>query len=136
MKYSKQRVQILNALLEEPVHPTAEELYKKLKPKMPNLSLGTVYRNLGQMEQHGIIRRIPLDGAKDRFDGNTTEHYHLHCKRCGRVVDITCKRGALKKVLEDDGGCQVEGLEILFYVFAPSVKRSQKTNRQTRSALA
>ena len=77
MKYSKQRELIYNELLKNPVHPTAEILYQSLKPANPSLSLGTVYRNLGQLAENGIIVKISMPDAGDRYDGNTKAHHHL-----------------------------------------------------------
>jgi Fur family peroxide stress response transcriptional regulator len=84
---SKQRERILQALQATDSHPTAEWIYQKLKPEIPNLSLGTVYRNLAILQEQGFVQKMPL-GTTDRFEGNITPHYHLVCERCGRVADI------------------------------------------------
>ena len=86
-KHSRQRDAILNELRSRFDHPTAEELYFSLKKELPNLSLGTVYRNLSTMAEDGIIMKIEGDGA-DRFDGNSANHYHFRCEKCGKVTDI------------------------------------------------
>lgn len=86
-KHSRQRDAILDELRSRYDHPTAEELYLSLKQKMPNLSLGTVYRNLNMLAGDGVILRISFEGA-DRFDGNKELHYHFQCVNCGRVTDI------------------------------------------------
>lgn len=84
---SKQREKILLLIQETKVHPTADWVYRKLKPKIPGLSLGTVYRNLSVLEEQGLIRTMALGGT-DRFEGNITPHYHLVCDNCGIVADI------------------------------------------------
>lgn len=69
-------------------HPTADMIYEQVRITYPNISLGTVYRNLSQLAARGEISRIPvLDGA-DRFDAITEPHYHVICQRCGRVEDL------------------------------------------------
>ena len=88
MIYSKQRELILTAVRERADHPTAEEVYALLKPENPNLSLGTVYRNLNQLSGAGLLKKVTLSESADRFDGNVQEHYHMVCKRCGHVADI------------------------------------------------
>ena len=68
-------------------HPTADDLYVSLREKMPNISLATVYRNLGLLEQHGMVRRILASGP-DHFDADVSLHHHLLCKGCGAVIDV------------------------------------------------
>jgi Fur family peroxide stress response transcriptional regulator len=86
-RQSKQREKILQLIQETDVHPTADWVYRKLKPRIPGLSLGTVYRNLSVLEEQGLIRKMALGGT-DRFEGNIIPHYHLVCDRCGVVTDI------------------------------------------------
>ncbi|HOG01678.1 MAG: Peroxide-responsive repressor PerR [Firmicutes bacterium ADurb.Bin248] len=88
MIYSRQREVILGALRSTRSHPTAEELYSMIKPENPGISLATVYRDLNQLAAHGMILRIHAKSGPDRFDGNTSEHYHAVCSECGRTVDI------------------------------------------------
>ncbi len=85
-RYSKQRELICQAVMETTEHPTAEMVYKSLKPTNPSLSLGTVYRNLNQLVKAGALLRLPF--TVERFDGNTTPHAHLLCSSCGRVYDL------------------------------------------------
>lgn len=87
VKHSRQRDAILTELKLRKDHPTAEEIYLSLKAEMPNLSLGTVYRNLNMLADDGVILKICSEGA-DRFDGNRELHYHFRCLKCGRVSDV------------------------------------------------
>ncbi len=87
MKYSRQRETILNNLCSRKDHPTADELYLDLKEEMPNLSLGTLYRNLALLTENGTILKFHC-GSSDRFDGNNSLHYHLICECCNRLYDI------------------------------------------------
>lgn len=89
MRYrkSKQRENILRLIQETKVHPTADWVYRKLKPKIPGLSLGTVYRNLSVLQEQGLVRKMPL-GSTDRYEGRTAPHYHLVCDCCKSVTDI------------------------------------------------
>ena len=88
IKKSKQRDALLNELNCRYDHPTAEDLYVSIKKDIPNLSLGTVYRNLNLLQSEGEIIKISSDGA-DRFDGNTMPHCHFVCRKCGRMKDIS-----------------------------------------------
>ena len=87
MKYSKQREVIFQTVCKNPIHPTADQVYGMLKTEHPNLSLGTVYRNLNLLAEHGLLRRIPVAGGGDRFDGRLDDHHHMLCLECGQVVD-------------------------------------------------
>ena len=85
--YSKQREVILETLRENPVHPTAEELYAMVREKLPNISLATVYRNLKDLSNGGATISIP-GGVKEHFDGTTQKHAHFLCEKCGKVSDV------------------------------------------------
>lgn len=84
---SKQRDAIIDELCSRYDHPTAMELYMSVRESIPNLSLGTLYRNLTKLEEHGQLVRIH-DGATDRFDGNINPHAHFKCSSCGKVYDL------------------------------------------------
>ena len=88
MNFSRQREIIYEQVKKFPVHPTAEEVYRALKNDNPNLSLGTVYRNLNQLSEAGMLLKIPIADGSDRFDGRTDCHYHMICEKCGRVFDV------------------------------------------------
>ena len=84
---SKQRDAIINELCSRYDHPTAMDLYLSVRETIPNISLGTLYRNLTQLEENGMVLRIP-DGSTDRFDGNVNPHAHFKCTTCGNVYDL------------------------------------------------
>lgn len=88
MKYSKQREMILNEVLNSNEHPTADNIYDNLKKDNPSLSLGTVYRNLTQLENHGMIKKLAIPGDPIRYDCNLSEHDHFICDECGTIIDI------------------------------------------------
>lgn len=88
MNFSRQREIIYEQVMKYPTHPTAEEVYRSLKSDNPNLSLGTVYRNLNQLSEAGMLLKIPIADGSDRFDGRTDCHYHMICEKCRRVFDV------------------------------------------------
>ena len=90
MNYSRQRDIILQTLKANVVHPTAEYLYAVLKEKEPNISLATLYRNLNQLSDNGIIKKIDGLEVPSHYDHNTHEHYHFMCDECKRVFDVSC----------------------------------------------
>ncbi|HIS46535.1 MAG TPA: transcriptional repressor [Candidatus Scybalocola faecigallinarum] len=89
VKYSRQREAIKKYLMSSTEHPTAEMVYEAIREVCPNISLGTVYRNLTFLVEHGEIIRLSCGEGSDRFDGNTSRHYHFICKKCGCVKDLT-----------------------------------------------
>lgn len=91
MNYSKQRELVLQTVLEHPVHPTANTVYRLVRRKNPKISLGTVYRNLNILSEIGLLRKISMPVGSDRFDGRLDEHYHMACTRCGQVLDVECE---------------------------------------------
>lgn len=86
-KYSKQRETILDVLRSTNTHPTAGWIYNKVREKLPNISLGTVYRNLSALTENGDILLINIGDGFDHFDGTTKPHLHLHCKECNSITD-------------------------------------------------
>lgn len=69
-------------------HPDASWIYEEVRKEIPNISLGTVYRNLRVMSENGEILQMDLAGDLSRFDGNVHNHYHFRCNACGRLFDV------------------------------------------------
>ena len=87
MRFSQQRETVKNIVRGTNSHPTAEWVYTQTKKIIPNISLGTVYRNLKTLQQTGQINIIH-DGPVARYDWNLETHHHLKCIECGEIVDI------------------------------------------------
>lgn len=114
MKYSRQRELIRDFVSRELVHPTADYVYSQVKLEQPNISLGTVYRNLNLLAEMGEIRKISLPNQSDRFDGRLDDHQHLLCQRCGEVYDLELPhlRGLAGYIL-DTSGFAVEHYDLI-----------------------
>ncbi|MBT3180635.1 MAG: transcriptional repressor [Candidatus Marinimicrobia bacterium] len=87
MRFSKQKETVYQVLIDTHSHPTANWVFEKAKSILPNISLGTVYRNLGQLESDGNIRSFALKGIV-RYDGNLDQHSHFLCENCDLMIDI------------------------------------------------
>ncbi|MHB1013625.1 MAG: Fur family transcriptional regulator, partial [Desulfobacteria bacterium] len=86
---TRQRGVILDILKVSNSHPTAETIYREARRVLPNISLGTVYRNLNFLRDQGTVREIrPCEGGSSRFDGVGTPHAHFHCVHCSALLDI------------------------------------------------
>lgn len=88
IKYSRQREAILNNLQSRRDHPTADMIYESVRIHQPNISLGTVYRNLAFLVENGQVLKISTGIGPDHFDGFTSSHSHFVCKECGNVMDL------------------------------------------------
>ena len=88
LKHSRQRDMILEFLMTRKDHPTADVVYMNVRQQYPNISLGTVYRNLTLLADIGEIQRLRLGDGVDHFDADTSEHYHFICNDCGSVIDL------------------------------------------------
>lgn len=86
--YSRKRAAILDCLQSTTVHPTAEWVYDQLKPEYPDLSLGTVYRNIKKFCLENKVRSVGVIQGQEHFDANMSEHSHLVCEECGKIIDI------------------------------------------------
>jgi Fur family peroxide stress response transcriptional regulator len=85
---SRQRERILELLRSTDAHPTANWIYSKLRKDFPDLSMGTVYRNIGILIQQGLINKIDFGSTFDRFDANIAPHYHFICEQCNAIIDL------------------------------------------------
>ena len=88
MRKTKQKEAILGVLRGTDSHPTADWVYNEVRKQIPNISLGTVYRNLRLLCQSGEVSELDLCGSLSRFDARQDAHYHFRCEECGRVFDI------------------------------------------------
>ena len=127
MNYSRQRKMIYDALCCTNEHPTADVIYRELREECPRLSLATVYRNLTQLCDAGMARRLRVNGSPDRFDANTCPHYHFCCEKCGEVSDVALPKNVLETLMALDNGCEVYDCDVIFYgVCAECVTENEK----------
>ncbi|WCK55359.1 Fur family transcriptional regulator [Aneurinibacillus sp. Ricciae_BoGa-3] len=88
VRITPQRQAILSFLIETMTHPTADEIYKMLETKFPNMSVATIYNNLKVFKDLGLIKELTYGDASSRFDANLQTHYHAICDRCGKIEDF------------------------------------------------
>lgn len=90
MRSTRQRSYIIEVLRATVSHPTAAWIFERVKEKCPNISLGTVYRNLNILKETGVIREIKFGKNTARYDGNVELHHHIVCLECGKLEDVVC----------------------------------------------
>ncbi|SHI20574.1 Fur family transcriptional regulator, peroxide stress response regulator [Sporobacter termitidis DSM 10068] len=87
-KHSRKREAILEKICSTTTHPSAVWVYEELRKEIPDLSLGTVYRNISVFKDEGLIISVGVVNGQERFDGNVEEHTHFICLDCGDVLDV------------------------------------------------
>jgi len=116
----------LEFLLGTDTHPTADEIYHHVKAKFPGVSLGTIYNTLNMLKEHGHILELSYGDMSSRFDGNPSNHYHVACTECGRVVDFHRPLINIEKEVEESTGFQVQGHRMEFYGVCPECAKNLK----------
>ena len=91
LKLTHQRLEIYRELLTSRDHPSVESLFQRVRKRIPTISLDTVYRTLGMLEESGMINRIQTSGGLARFEPDEGVHHHLLCKQCQKIEDFTWK---------------------------------------------
>lgn len=111
LKYSRQRESIKKYLANTTDHPTADMIYSSIRTEYPNISLGTIYRNLNLLVEQGEVIKFATGDGKDRFDANTSSHYHFVCTECSNVSDVFMSPEFISMV-NDSARAEIDG-EIL-----------------------
>ena len=125
--YSKQREAMLTELRSRHDHPTAAQVYDSVRRVLPNISLGTVYRNLAKLAQNGDILKLDIISDKERFDGFTARHAHFVCNECKAVLDADIPETYnIREETEQSLGCSIESLSLTFYGVCDECKKSEK----------
>jgi Fur family peroxide stress response transcriptional regulator len=119
-KHSVKRDAILKVLKKTSAHPGAQWVHEQLKPSMPDLSLGTVYRNLRFFRKEGTALSLGVINGEERFDGITEPHPHLVCSHCGAVLDLSPSqaelfRGNLERLHSEEEGFSIDFRRTIFY---------------------
>src|SRR6266576_26460 len=94
-RFTPQRQQVYDVLLEQRDHPTAEEVFIRAKHKMPQISMATVYNCLTALVKCGVARQVALERGAARFCPNMREHCHFYCDSCDTVFDIDLESEAV-----------------------------------------
>jgi len=123
MRQTAQRQAIYEALHDDTSHPTADTVYQRVRQKIKNISLGTVYRNLNRLVSEGAIQEIPVADGPSRYDYRTDKHYHFICDGCGSVCDVNLPFQAnLNKQLEASSKLSIRTHQIVFYGLCSACK--------------
>lgn len=124
-----QKQTILQAVKELANHPTAEQVYEKVSIKLPNISRATVYRNLSNMADKGMLQRIGVPGGADHYDHTLETHYHVLCTECGALEDIWLQQPAenLMEMVSQHSTFSVQNYQLVFNGLCPCCQAKRKT---------
>ncbi len=124
MRYSHQRELIENILANRCDHPTAEEIYIGAREIEPNISLGTVYRNLKVLADRQKVLTLETVDKKIHYDGDTRPHSHFLCNECGRIYDLMVRESVPLELTEN--GFTVTEVKSVYYGKCPECKNKIK----------
>jgi len=118
LRLTPQRLALLEAFAGDKTHPTAQDLFERLKPKFPSMSFATVYKTLDALAQAGLTRTVRI-GQAARFDPNTAPHHHLVCDACGEVFDVPVRslnagRAATRRIARVAPGFSIRAVERIY----------------------
>ena len=105
LRVTPQRLAIIEVLYADRSHPSADQIFQRVRASFPTVSLATVYNTLNTLKTSGFLSEVALENAGSRFDTNTTPHPHLICVRCGTIIDPEESEltGALERVAKQYG---------------------------------
>lgn len=123
-KVTPQRLAVYDMLANTKEHPTAEEIYRKIKPVYPTMSFATVYKTVEVLSRLNIIQVLNTGEDSFRYDAQMKEHSHIQCTVCGRVDDVKPLQTAqLQKEVEMDTHYAVSGQQLYFYGICPNCQK-------------
>jgi Fur family ferric uptake transcriptional regulator len=123
---TRQRQVILEEFRNANSHLTADDVYNRVRQRLPKISLGTVYRNLEILSEAGVIGKLEMGGAQKIFDGRPNEHYHIRCIKCGRVDDVPGRPAhAIEDIFGDTLNYQIVGHHLVLFGVCPDCGKSE-----------
>ncbi len=129
VRITPQRHAILEYLVISDTHPTADEIYKALEHKFPNMSVATVYNNLRVFKKTGLVKELTFGDASSRFDFSTHRHYHVICSECGKIVDFFYPAlDEVESLAAQVTGFKVDHHRLEIYGVCPECQAKQKAS--------
>jgi Fe2+ or Zn2+ uptake regulation protein len=127
LRITPQRRVILDLLVNDASHPTAEEVYQRVLAVMPTISRTTVYNTVGELIDLGVLTPVHnLNAEGQRYDTNTDMHHHLYCVACHKLIDLACDFEGLRLSDEQTSGYQILNRQVTFYALCPDCQAADK----------
>lgn len=127
IKITPQRRFIIESILNDKTHPSAEAVYIKVKKMLPELSLATVYQTLELLEREGMLLKLPLPDGKTHYDPSIHPHLHFYCEKCEKIEDIeTGDERVIKEFLNTKSkDFEIKNFTILIYGICKTCKQKE-----------
>lgn len=126
VKPSVQRMAVMDYLLNHRTHPTADNVYRALHPKLPTLSKTTVYNTLKLLAEQNAVLQLTIDEKKVCYDANTEPHAHFLCRECNKVYDIPMEQQTLASLSLVPRDFKLESSQLYFHGCCPACIRQRK----------
>jgi Fe2+ or Zn2+ uptake regulation protein len=124
-RFTQQRRQVYDVLIQKQDHPTAEEVFIRAKKAMPDISMATVYNCLDALVQAGVARQVKIERGAARFCPNMHEHWHFHCNECGGVFDVDLPANA-RDAFPLPKGFKIDQFEVAAHGVCPACGTRRK----------
>jgi Fur family ferric uptake transcriptional regulator len=126
IRFTSQRRVILDEMSKIDFHPTADDVYDRVKQRLPRISLGTVYRNLDSLADQGVIQKLETCGRQRRYDCNPEDHSHILCTHCGALENVMIDSlETFVNSFEEPQGYEIRGVRVEFLGLCPHCKEKQ-----------
>ena len=130
VRITPQRHAILEYMVQSMVHPTADEIYKALEERFPNMSVATVYNNLRAFIDVGLVRELKFGDSSSRFDYLRHDHYHIICSDCGLMIDFEYEQLTdAEKVAAEFSGFEILNHRLEFYGICPECQMKKELKK-------
>jgi Fe2+ or Zn2+ uptake regulation protein len=130
LKLTPQRFAVLDYLVNNDVHPTAEQISADLNRRFPRASRATIYNTLNALREAGLVQEIYLDDAVARYEANLAPHHHFVCRACGRLEDVAAEAVGALPSCELGAGYRVEAFEVVLRGVCAACAGGQKQRRK------
>ena len=123
-KVTPQRLAVYEVLTKDKSHPSAEVIYKKLRPMYPSMSFATVYKTVEILNKINVIQILNTCEESNRYDAVVTKHYHIQCTKCGKVENVQATESPeVKENVSKDTGYDISGEQVYFYGTCPKCQK-------------
>lgn len=125
-KLTSQRLEIIKLLSHDRSHPGAMDILEKVRKKVPQISMSTVYYTLEMLKREGMIGELEFYDRDNRYDVNISNHINLICRNCGKIEDFTKAAPFSSQVIEEQTGFRPEGMRFEYYGYCKNCRSRQR----------
>jgi len=129
-RLTPQRLEIIKFLSYSRSHPAAMDIFKRVKRKVPQISISTVYYTIDMLKRVGLIQELEFYDSDNRYDVNLSDHVNLVCRKCGKIEDFMEALPFSSKIIEEKTGFQSLGMRYEYYGYCKECRGKRKTQRK------